>query len=115
MKPTSIHYSQFESLYANEQRFFKHIIARYFNGAQQQDVLQDFSIHLFALLDLSDITLALIQQYKDNDDVIFFLGRLVWQGNMPNCVEDLFTVALNSHRDVYARIASVRAVFSLGH
>jgi RNA polymerase sigma factor (sigma-70 family) len=50
MKPTSIQYSQFESLYANEQRFFKHIIARYFNGAQQQDVLQDFSIHLFALL-----------------------------------------------------------------
>jgi len=50
MKPTSIHYSQFESLYAAQQRFFKHIIARYFDGAQQQDVLQDFSIHLFALL-----------------------------------------------------------------
>jgi DNA-directed RNA polymerase specialized sigma24 family protein len=45
MKPTSIHYSQFESLYAAQQRFFKHIIARYFDGAQQQDVLQDFSIH----------------------------------------------------------------------
>lgn len=52
MKPTSIDHSQFESLYATQQRFFKHIIARYFEGPQQQDVLQDFAIHLFGLLHL---------------------------------------------------------------
>jgi RNA polymerase sigma factor (sigma-70 family) len=51
MKPTSNLHQQFESLYAQEQRFFKRIIARYFNGMQQQDVLQDFSLHLFALLE----------------------------------------------------------------
>lgn len=50
MKPTSTLHQQFESLYATEQRFFKHIIARYFAAAQQQDVLQDFLIHLFAQL-----------------------------------------------------------------
>lgn len=50
MKPTSTLHQQFESLYAHEQRFFKHIIARYFDGAQQQDVLQDFSLHLYGLL-----------------------------------------------------------------
>jgi RNA polymerase sigma factor (sigma-70 family) len=50
MKPTSIDHSQFESLYATQQRFFKYIIARYFEGPQQQDVLQDFAIHLFVLL-----------------------------------------------------------------
>jgi DNA-directed RNA polymerase specialized sigma24 family protein len=50
MKPTSILHQQFESLYATEQRFFKQIIARYFDGAQQQDVLQDFSLHLYGLL-----------------------------------------------------------------
>jgi RNA polymerase sigma factor (sigma-70 family) len=50
MKPTSTLHQQFESLYAHEQRFFKRIIARYFDGAQQQDVLQDFSLHLYGLL-----------------------------------------------------------------
>jgi RNA polymerase sigma factor (sigma-70 family) len=50
MKPTSTLHQQFESIYAQEQRFFKHIIARYFAGAQQQDVLQDFSLHLYAQL-----------------------------------------------------------------
>jgi RNA polymerase sigma factor (sigma-70 family) len=49
MKPTSIQIGQFETMYAAQQRFFKHIIARYFEGAQQQDVLQEFAIHLFTL------------------------------------------------------------------
>lgn len=49
MKPTSIQLGQFETMYAAQQRFFKHIIARYFEGAQQQDVLQEFAIHLFTL------------------------------------------------------------------
>lgn len=49
MKPTSIQLGQFETMYAAQQRFFKHIIARYFEGAQQQDVLQEFAIHLFSL------------------------------------------------------------------
>lgn len=49
MKPTSIQLGQFETMYAAQQRFFKHIIGRYFEGAQQQDVLQEFAIHLFTL------------------------------------------------------------------
>lgn len=61
MKPTSLQQSQFENLYAGQQRFFKHIIARYFDGAQQQDVLQEFAIHLFALL----------QQKPDSDAHLF--------------------------------------------
>ena len=50
MKPASTLHHEFETLFATEKGFFKHIITRYFNGAQQQDVLQDFSIHLFTLL-----------------------------------------------------------------
>ena len=61
MKPISIQHSQFESLYATQQRFFKQIIARYFDGPQQQDVLQEFAIHLFSLL----------QQKQDTDAHLF--------------------------------------------
>ena len=57
MRPTSIHLTQFETMYAAQQRFFKHIIARYFEGAQQQDVLQEFAIHLYTLF---------TQKHQDN-------------------------------------------------
>lgn len=97
------------------QKILADIVSQIASGDDRRGARDNAAIARIAMLDLSDITLALIQQYKDNDDVIFFLGRLVWQGCMANCVEELCTVAVNSHRDVYARIASVRAVFSLGH
>ncbi len=96
-------------------RILADIVSQIASGEDRRGARDNAAIARIAMLDLSDITLALIQQYKDNDDVIFFLGRLVWQGCMVNCLEELCTVAINSHRDVYARVASVRAVFSLGH
>lgn len=65
--------------------------------------------------DLSDVTLQLIKKYKENDDVIFFLGRLVWQGNLTICLAELTDIALNPKRGIYARIASIRAVFTVGN
>ena len=64
--------------------------------------------------DLADHTLALIDQYPDNDDALFFLGRLVWQGAMSDCVTPLVRVAggsggksLHAHRR-YARDHDLR-------
>lgn len=64
--------------------------------------------------DLSDDTLRLIAEHRDNDDAIFFLGRLVWQGGMKNCIDSLISIATDPNRDIYPRIASVRAVATVG-
>ncbi|CDT62423.1 conserved hypothetical protein [Vibrio coralliirubri] len=64
--------------------------------------------------DLSDHTLTLIEKYIDNDEVVFFLGRLVWQGEMSSCVSSLVPVAEDHLRDLYARIASTRAIATIG-
>lgn len=64
--------------------------------------------------DLTDLALALIHQYAANDDAIFFLGRLVWQGEMSDCVAPLLVVASDSARGVFARIAAARAVMTCG-
>lgn len=72
------------------------------------------AIARIAQKDLSDEVQGLISKYSDNDDAIFFLGRLVWQGNMENCLDTLLTIALDSNRSIYPRIASVRAVSMVG-
>ncbi|ESX66631.1 hypothetical protein [Mesorhizobium sp. LSHC414A00] len=64
--------------------------------------------------DLTDETLALLGAYGDNDDVIFFLGRLVWQGAMAVAAERLSPVARDPDRGIYARIVSTRAVSTIG-
>ena len=72
------------------------------------------AIALIAQTDLTEETLALINRYADNDDVIFFLGRLVWQGKMSECVPPFLDIAADPDRGIYARIAATRAVVTCG-
>jgi len=60
--------------------------------------------------DLADRTRALIERHQANDDAIFFLARLAWQGRMAGCADPLKAVALDPARGVYARVVSARAV-----
>lgn len=63
---------------------------------------------------LTNDTLQLIDQYKENDDAIFFLARLAWQGKMTDCVAPLLEMALNPIRGGYTRITSARVVMTCG-
>ena len=64
--------------------------------------------------DLTEHTLALVDRYPDNDEALFFLGRLVWQGAMSGCVSRLSDVAADPRHDTYTRIAATRAVTTCG-
>lgn len=77
-------------------------------------IMDNAAIERIATPDLSLETLALLEQHASNDDVVFFLGRLVWQGEMTDCVSTLLDIACDPARGLYARIASIRAVMSVG-
>ncbi len=64
--------------------------------------------------DLAKDTHALIAKHINNDDVIVFLGRLVWQGKMASCAESFINIATDDSRSIYARMVSVRVVFTCG-
>jgi len=64
--------------------------------------------------DLTSETLALLDSHGGNDDVIFFLGRLVWQGAMVEAAAGLADNARDPVRGIYARIVSARAVATTG-
>lgn len=72
------------------------------------------AIARIAQTDLSQDTHVLIERNAGNDDVIFFLGRLVWQGGMSDCVPPLLLIAKDTNRGKYARIAAARAVMTCG-
>ncbi|MDR5740240.1 hypothetical protein [Caballeronia sp. LZ016] len=77
-------------------------------------VMENSAIERIAAPDLAGDALALLERYRDSDDVIFFLGRLVWQGEMASCAPVLFDIAANTSRGKYARIAAIRGVMSVG-
>ena len=72
------------------------------------------AIARIAQLDLADETLRLLEDHWDNDDVIFFLGRLAWQGKMVAPAMKLSPIVLDPARGIYARIVSARAVLAVG-
>ena len=76
--------------------------------------MDNSAIERIAAPDLTGDVLALLETYRDNDEVIFFLGRLVWQGRMVNCAPALLNIAIDPSRGRYARIAAIRGVMSVG-
>ncbi|WP_131113084.1 hypothetical protein [Lichenihabitans psoromatis] len=77
-------------------------------------VLDSSAIERIATPDLTSDALALIEAYSTNDDVIFFLGRLVCQGAMVDCAPALALIAGDPSRREHARIAAIRGVMAVG-
>jgi len=68
------------------------------------------AVERIAQRDLSDDILALLDSHSGNDNVVFFLGRLIWQGAMVEAAARLAHIARDPARGIYARIVSARAV-----
>lgn len=86
-------------------------IARDEDGRSARD---NDAIARIAQADLMEDALRLIELNSDNDDALFFLGRLVWQGEMVGCLPLLSRIAQDPSRGIWARVAAARAVIILG-
>lgn len=95
-------------------RILVDIVRRIVSDEGDNSARDNSAIARIANLDLSDDTQQLINEYGGNDDAIFFLGRLVWQGEMASCVAPFVAIAIDNSRGIYARIASARAVMTCG-
>ena len=90
------------------------IVDRIGSGTDDGTTRDNHAIARIAQPDLTVETQTLIDRHADNDDAVFFLGRLVWQGEMSECVPPLLDIASDPRRGVYARIAAARAVMTCG-
>ncbi|MEG3147818.1 hypothetical protein U1839_24470 [Sphingomonas sp. RT2P30] len=77
-------------------------------------LMDNSAIERIATPDLANDALTLLEKYRSNDDVVFFIGRLVWQGEMTSCAPLLLHIAVDTTRRKYARVAAIRGVMSVG-
>jgi hypothetical protein len=96
------------------QQILSDIVQRIASGEEVRSAQDRSSLIRIATQDLANDTLQLINEHLNNDNAIYFLSRLVWQGKMSNCVEPLLSIALDSSRVVYARSSSALAVMACG-
>lgn len=76
--------------------------------------MDNSAIERIAAPDLGADALALLERFGGDDDVVFFMGRLAWQGEMRECLPALDRIAADPTRGRYARIAAMRAIMTLG-
>lgn len=90
------------------------IVHRIVTDDDDRGARDNSAIARIAQPDLEDDVIDLIERFGADDDAIFFLGRLVWQGEMSRCVAPLLEIATDPLRGKYARIASTRAFMTCG-
>ena len=103
------------SLPVEERKSLLHsIVEQIAQGEDDRGARYNDAIARIAQADLSSDVAKLIARHDENDEALFFLGRLVWQGGMTDCLPLLIDIARNKSRGIYARIAAARAVFTSG-
>lgn len=95
-------------------RLFSQFVERIAKNQDDRTIRDNDSIAKITDFDLEDEVLSLIKTYHDNEDVIFFLGRMVWQGKFTKCISLLTPIALDSKRSMYSRRVSARAIMACG-
>jgi hypothetical protein len=100
--------------FADRQALLGDIVERIVKDEDNRSARDNSAIARIAQADLMHDVLRLIIEHQDNDDAIFFLGRLVWQGEMAGCVPVLSQIATNPACGIFARIAATRAVMTCG-
>lgn len=98
----------------DRKRILADIVDRIASGDDDGTARDNHAIARIAQPDLAAETRALIDRHGDNDDAVFFLGRLVWQGEMSECVPPFLETAADPGRGVSARVAAARAVTTCG-
>lgn len=99
---------------SERQKILKGIVHRIVSDEDDRSAQDNSAIARIANPTLSEDTQQLINEYSENDDAIFFLGRLVWQGEMARCVAPFVNITVDSSRGIYARRVSARAVMTCG-
>lgn len=96
------------------QSVLKEVCARIAGGHNRYGVGEYDAVQRFALPDLGPDVGALIGAYRDNDDVLWMLMRMIWQGQLREARPQALAVALDPAAGKYVRIAAFRAVRAVG-
>lgn len=83
-------------------------------GGSRQSVGDYDAVQRFALPDLACDIANLIEAYPDNEDILWILLRMVWQGQLAAALPQVLAVARNPMAPKYVRIAAFRAVAAVG-
>jgi hypothetical protein len=82
--------------------------------AHDNSMMDRRAVLRFANVDLAPDIKALLAQYGEDEDIVSFLTRMVWQGRIAELAPQMKSIALDAKSGEYARQAAIRALFDIG-
>ncbi len=83
-------------------------------GSSTRSMADFAAIQRFAAPDLTSTLRRLVVKYRANDDIVYFLMRMVWQGRLADALPEAMDVARSPSAGYASRIAAFRAIADLG-
>jgi hypothetical protein len=84
------------------------------SGATDRSMHDYAAVQRFANPDMTEDVRVLIRQYSDNEDLLAFLLRMVWIGQLAGALPEAMDVALKPTAEKYTRIVAFRAIMAIG-
>lgn len=84
------------------------------SGASTRSMADFAAIQRFAAPDVTSTLCRLVQKFLSNNDIVFFLMRMVWQGRLKDALPEAMSVARSQAAGYASRIAAFRAIVDLG-
>lgn len=81
--------------------------------AHDRSATEYSAVQRFTNSDLAEVIRELLDKHRDNEDIVWFLLRMVQQGGIAKLADEAKHFALASHAK-YTRIAAIRAVIEIG-
>lgn len=98
----------------SRRKILNDVCATLHKGVTRNTTTDYRAVQRFADKDIATDVIALIQKYSGDPDVLAFLMRIVWQGELADALNDTLAVALDKQSPRYARMAAFRAVAEIG-
>lgn len=95
-------------------KILREICEKIADGQPGKSVHDYAAVQRFSSLDLTEDVRKLLRQYSNNDELISFLLRMVWIGQLSGALPEALKVAMASGVERYARTAAIRAVNAIG-
>jgi len=92
----------------------KEVCSKMDSGEQGRNVQGYEAVQRFANDDLGLEILSLLRLHRSNEDVIWFLLRMVWQGQIRKTLPEVRDIANSQDYGTYTQIAAFRALKAIG-
>lgn len=100
--------------FETRRRLLRAVCCRLSENLSSHSVKDYAAVQRFAADDLTEVVKDLIEQHQDHPEVLSFLVRMIWQGELKDAAPEALSIAINPSSEKYLRIAAFRAVEAVG-